>query len=92
MRLSLRFLVPLLLALSLFAWAAVPLSDALMTRWFVRDLEIRSTLIAATIQAQLDDLPDGGRMRGSSRSSTSSSTTSVCMQWGYVAHRTWLRR
>ena len=59
MRLSLRFLVPLLLALSLFAWAAVPLSDALMTRWFVRDLEIRSTLIAATIQAQLDDLPDG---------------------------------
>ena len=60
MRLSLRFLVPLLLALSLFAWAAVPLSDALMTRWFVRDLEVRSTLVAATIQEPLQEILNSG--------------------------------
>ncbi len=57
---SLRFLVPLLLALSLFAWAAVPLTDALMTRWFVRDLEIRSTLVAATIQEPLQEIQRSG--------------------------------
>ena len=60
MRLSLRFLVPLLLALSLFAWAAVPLSDALMTRWFVRDLEVRSTLVSATIQEPLQEILKSG--------------------------------
>ena len=60
MRLSLRFLVPLLLALSLFAWAAVPLSDALMTRWFVRDLEVRSTLVAGTIQEPLQEILKSG--------------------------------
>ena len=42
MRLTLRFLVPLLVALALFAYAAVPLVDTLTTRWFVRDLDIRS--------------------------------------------------
>ncbi len=60
MRLSLRFLVPLLLALSLFAWAAVPLSDALMTQWFVRDLETRSRFIVTTIQTQLEELVQSG--------------------------------
>jgi trehalose 6-phosphate synthase len=59
-RLSLRFVLPLLIALSLFAWAAVPLTDALMTRWFVRDLEIRSDLIQSTIQASLDELVQTG--------------------------------
>ncbi len=56
MRLSLRFLVPLLLALGIFAYAAVPLVDALMTRWFVRDLDIRSNLIASTVQEPLEEL------------------------------------
>jgi trehalose 6-phosphate synthase len=60
MRLSLRFLIPLMLALALFAWAAVPLTDALMTRWFVRDLEIRSSLVAATIQDPLQALVQSG--------------------------------
>ena len=40
-RLSLRFLVPLLLALGAFAYVAVPLADTLMQRWFVRDLDMR---------------------------------------------------
>ena len=36
MRLSLRFLFPLLLVVGLFAYVAVPLADALLLRWFVR--------------------------------------------------------
>jgi trehalose 6-phosphate synthase len=56
MRLSLRFIVPLLLALAVFAYAAVPLTDALMQRWFARDLDMRSTLIASTVQEPLADL------------------------------------
>ena len=56
MRLSLRFLVPLLIAIGAFAYVAVPLADALMLRWFVRDLDIRSSLIATTVQEPLADL------------------------------------
>ena len=48
MRLSLRFLVPLVIAIGVFAYVAVPLADTLMLRWFVRDLDIRSSLIATT--------------------------------------------
>jgi trehalose 6-phosphate synthase len=53
MRLSLRFIIPLLLALGVFAYAAVPLTDALMQRWFARDLDARSSMIASTVQEQL---------------------------------------
>lgn len=60
MRLSLRFLVPLLLALGAFAYAAVPLADALMLRWFTRDLDMRSKLIASAVHEPLDDLIAGG--------------------------------
>jgi trehalose 6-phosphate synthase len=56
MRLSLRFLIPLLLVLGGFAYAAVPLVDALMLRWFVRDLDIRANLIARTVQEPLSQL------------------------------------
>ena len=56
MRLTLRFLVPLLVALALFAYAAVPLVDTLTTRWFVRDLDIRSNLIANTVQEPLEEM------------------------------------
>ena len=56
MRLSLRFLVPLMLALGAFAYVAVPLTDALMQRWFVRDLDMRSTMIASTVQDPLSSL------------------------------------
>jgi len=55
-RLSLRFLIPLFLALGVFAYAAVPFVDELLVRWFVRDLDIRSNLMATTIQEPLDDL------------------------------------
>jgi len=56
MRLSLRFLIPLLIAIGVFAYVAVPLADALMLRWFVRDVDVRSTLIATAVQEPLGDL------------------------------------
>jgi trehalose 6-phosphate synthase len=59
-RLSLRFLIPLLLALGVFAYAAVPLVDSLMTRWFVRDLDIRANLIANTAQEPLAQMIESG--------------------------------
>ncbi len=64
MRLSLRFLIPLLLALGVFAYGAVPLADALMQRWFVRDLDMRSTLITSTVEEPLSELiATGSRSR-----------------------------
>ena len=56
MRLSLRFIIPLVLALAVIAYAVVPLVDRLTVKWFVRDLDIRSSLIANTIQGQLPEL------------------------------------
>src|SRR3954447_25792105 len=56
MRLSLRFLIPLLLALGVFAYGAVPLTDALMLRWFVRDLDARSSVIASAVHDPLVSL------------------------------------
>ncbi|MCK7502397.1 MAG: hypothetical protein MZW92_80435 [Comamonadaceae bacterium] len=41
MRLSLRFIIPLFLALAGVAYALVPLVDQLTLKWFVRDLDIR---------------------------------------------------
>jgi trehalose 6-phosphate synthase len=56
MRLSLRFIVPLVLALAAIAYAVVPLVDRLTIRWFERDLDSRSNLIANTVQEPLRDL------------------------------------
>ncbi len=60
MRLSLRFIVPLLLALAALGYAVVPLVDKLTVRWFVRDLDIRATLIANTVQEPVQDLIRAG--------------------------------
>src|SRR6059058_402435 len=60
MRLSLRFVLPLFLALAAFAYAAVPLVDKLTLQWFMRDLDIRATLIANTVQEPLQDLIQTG--------------------------------
>jgi len=56
MRLSLRFILPLALVLALIAYAVVPLVDALTLKWFVRDLDIRSKLVARTMEAPLAEL------------------------------------
>src|SRR5688572_19985498 len=50
MRLSLRFIVPLLVVLAAFAYAVLPLVDGLTVRWFMRDLDIRATLIGNTVR------------------------------------------
>jgi hypothetical protein len=60
MRLSLRFIIPLVLALAVIAYAIVPLVDQLTVRWFVRDLDIRSALVANTVQEQLQELVQNG--------------------------------
>ena len=56
MRLSLRFIVPLGIALAAIAYAVVPLVDRLTLKWFVQDLERRSMLIANTMQEPFADL------------------------------------
>ena len=64
MRLSLRFVLPLVLVLAAFAYAVVPLVDQFTLRWFVRDLDIRSTLIANTVQEPLlEQLSAGSRTK-----------------------------
>ncbi|WP_114973007.1 alpha,alpha-trehalose-phosphate synthase (UDP-forming) [Rhodoferax ferrireducens] len=55
MRLSLRFILPLLLVLAGIAYAIAPLVDKLTLGWFMRDIEIRSSLIASTIQEPLQE-------------------------------------
>ncbi|MDD5334133.1 MAG: trehalose-6-phosphate synthase [Rhodoferax sp.] len=61
MRLSLRFVLPLLLVLAGIAYAVAPLVDRLTLSWFVRDLEIRSSLIANTIQDPLQEQLAAGK-------------------------------
>jgi trehalose 6-phosphate synthase len=63
MRLSLRFVVPLLVALAVFAYAALPLADRLMLRWFSRDLDIRANLVANAVEDPLQDLIRAGNRR-----------------------------
>ena len=64
MRLALRFVLPLVLALTGVAYTVVPLVDQLTLRWFVRDLDMRSSLIANTIQDSLQErLADGRETR-----------------------------
>src|SRR3954470_16895643 len=66
MPLSLRFVVPLALALAAIAYAVVPLVDRLTFQWFVRDLGARGALIAQTAQEPLSELmrdPRGAKAR-----------------------------
>jgi trehalose-6-phosphate synthase len=51
--LSLRFILPLAVVLGAFAYVVVPLMDTLTLRWFVKDLDIRSKLLASTLQEPL---------------------------------------
>ena len=64
MRLSLRFVLPLILILAAFGYGVVPLVDRLTLRWFVRDLDMRATLVANTIQEPLQEqLAAGSRAK-----------------------------
>jgi trehalose 6-phosphate synthase len=61
MRLSLRFVLPLMLVLAGIAYAVTPLVDRLTLSWFVHDLDSRSSLIANTIQEPLVELLTAGK-------------------------------
>jgi len=50
---SLRFIVPLVVVLALFAYAVVPFMESMPERWFVRDLDARSQLVANAMQDPL---------------------------------------
>ena len=56
MRLSLRFVIPLLLVIGLVAYAVRPLVDRLTVGWFVRDLDSRAKVIASSLNGPLSDL------------------------------------
>ena len=56
MRLSLRFVIPLALALGAMAYAVAPLVDDLTLKWFVRDLDMRSQLVTSAAQEPLVEL------------------------------------
>lgn len=60
LHLSLRFVIPLAIALAILAYVVVPLVDSLTLRWFVRDLDIRSQLIASTLHDPLAELLQNG--------------------------------
>lgn len=60
MRLSLRFIIPLAIVLAAIAYAVIPLVDQLTLKWFVRDIDIRSTLIANAVQDPLLELVRAG--------------------------------
>lgn len=54
MRLSLRFIIPLALAIALMAYSIIPLVDSLIfDRWYSRDIDLRTKLIANTLQDSL---------------------------------------
>ena len=61
MRLSLRFVLPLLLVLAGMAYVIAPLVDKLTLGWFVRDLDLRSSLIVNTIQEPLQEQLAAGK-------------------------------
>src|SRR6478609_5142993 len=63
-RLSIRFILPLALALGLFAYAVVPLVDDMTLRWFVRDLDARSQMVSSALQEPLQEyVPQGADRR-----------------------------
>jgi trehalose 6-phosphate synthase len=59
--LSLRFVVPLALALAAIAYVVVPLVDRLTFQWFVRDLDMRGAVIVQAAQDPLVELLQSGR-------------------------------
>jgi len=60
MRLTMRFIIPLIIAMTLLAYALLPLVDKLTLHWFTRDLDMRSQLIANTIQEPLGEFLEQG--------------------------------
>ena len=59
MRITLRFIIPLILALSVTAYAAFPFLQKMIVRWHSKDLEIRSQLILKTLAPSLREILSG---------------------------------
>ncbi|MFZ3056716.1 MAG: hypothetical protein WA098_08170, partial [Smithella sp.] len=57
---TLRFIIPLVIAMTLLAYALLPLVDKLALHWFTRDLDMRSQLIANSIQEPLGEFLEQG--------------------------------
>ncbi len=55
LKLSLRFVLPLLVVVAMLAYVSVPIVDQLMLRWFMSDLDQHSHGIAATLVNPLRD-------------------------------------
>ncbi len=55
LRLQLRFLVPLILALVAASYLVLPLLDRMTLRWFSRDLNIRGELVANALSDSVGD-------------------------------------
>ena len=60
LRLTMRFIIPLVLSMTLLAYALLPLVDKLTMHWFTRDLDIRSQLIANTTHETLSEFWEQG--------------------------------
>ena len=63
MRLSLRFVLPLLLVLAAVAYGVTMLADRLTVRWFVRDLDARTVVVAKAVDESLQDLVPAGQTK-----------------------------
>jgi trehalose-6-phosphate synthase len=61
MRLSLRFVLPLLLVLAAVAYGVTQLAEQLTVRWFVRDLDARTVVVAKAVDESLRDLIPTGQ-------------------------------
>ena len=62
LKLSLRFLLPLVVILTALAYLSLPLVEGLTLRWFQRDLDARSQVIATTIAAPLSEAYRAGAL------------------------------
>jgi trehalose 6-phosphate synthase len=67
LKLSLRFVIPLVLVLTALAYFVMPLVDKLTIQWFVKDLNLRATLVANTIDERLYGLVAANDTPGMSR-------------------------
>ncbi|HAX92207.1 MAG TPA: trehalose-6-phosphate synthase [Rhodospirillaceae bacterium] len=61
----LRFVFPLILVLSTLAVVATPLAESLVSRWFQKDVEMRSELIFQSVEYTITDLWNQGKRIGS---------------------------
>lgn len=94
LRLSLRFIIPLVTALTLLAYGVVPLVEKLALHWFVRDLDIRSRLIASSLQEPLAEYlaaANGPKIRALFLRAVQDErllAVGYCTEEGKLAHRT----